>query len=671
MAIDTMKRVTIVTQVASSQRLIKTLHDLSVMELIDAGERFGEADGRLRRQTASTEECDVHLQKIRFVRGLLDRFAPEKQSFFAGLTPLPLVTTPEELDRALAEVDLEALYATAQELDETYRRAERVRADAESELRELTPFEDVEADLGALARLKRLGLVFGYLTARGFAALTQNVEAGQVMSWDVAAAGEPMKLVFAFRKEDEDAARRLLNEVGFEETPLPPLTGSVKERMAKLREDRAEAESQMAAVEARVKEMAEQRRPLKVLEAFWDSNRGKALARTQALRGKWVHVLCGYVREKDMPKLESALAREFPDAALTVEDPSPDEDVPVSISLPRLVRPIQMLIDLFGRPVYGTFDPSPFLIFNFFLFFGLCFGDVFYGIMLITLSLYLRSKTREYPGVFNFGTLFLYAGISTTICGAALGSWFGDLWNPDYLGEGNVLQRLRNGLFLGLDPLEKPLPALGLALLIGMLNQFYGISLKVYGLARNRDWASAIFDGVLWLLVLPGLILTMAGLMTDVIPGVVTKIGLVMTVLGAVGLVLTQGRAEQAFMSKAITGVVSLYGILGSYGITAFVGDTLSYCRLLALGVTTSIVAMSVNIMANMLREIPYVGFVLFLMLLVLGHIFNFGINVLGAFIHSMRLIFVEFFGRFYEGGARPFRPLGFDTPDYVLKRPA
>jgi V/A-type H+-transporting ATPase subunit I len=109
---------------------------------------------------------------------------------------------------------------------------------------------------------------------------------------------------------------------------------------------------------------------------------------------------------------------------------------------------------------------------------------------------------------------------------------------------------------------------------------------------------------------------------------------------------------------------------MGSYGITAFIGDTLSYCRLLALGLTTSIVAMAFNLLGGMLKGIPYVGTILFLLLLLIGHTFNFAISVLGAFVHSMRLIYVEFFGRFYETGSRPFQPLGFDSPACIMKGP-
>ncbi|MGC8846206.1 MAG: V-type ATPase 116kDa subunit family protein, partial [Candidatus Hydrogenedens sp.] len=133
------------------------------------------------------------------------------------------------------------------------------------------------------------------------------------------------------------------------------------------------------------------------------------------------------------------------------------------------------------------------------------------------------------------------------------------------------------------------------------------------------------------------------------------------------GLVLTQGRDQANPVARFVTGLISLYGIVGSYGITAFIGDTMSYCRLLALGLTTSIVAMSFNMIANLLRPIPYVGIIIFILALIVGHLFNFLISVMGAFVHSMRLILVEFFGRFYEGGGKPFEPLGFNSESAIL----
>ncbi len=133
-----------------------------------------------------------------------------------------------------------------------------------------------------------------------------------------------------------------------------------------------------------------------------------------------------------------------------------------------------------------------------------------------------------------------------------------------------------------------------------------------------------------------------------------------MLAAGALGLVLTQGRHEESIVARFLVGGVSLYGIMGTYGATSFIGDALSYSRLLALGLTTSIVGMSFNILADLTSDVPGVGVVLFAVLAILGHTFNFFISIIGAFVHSARLILLEFFGRFYEAGGVRYEPFGF-----------
>jgi len=186
---------------------------------------------------------------------------------------------------------------------------------------------------------------------------------------------------------------------------------------------------------------------------------------------------------------------------------------------------------------------------------------------------------------------------------------------------------------------------------------------------KRGDKQEALFDGLLWLVILPGFVFLVAKMFAPV-PQALFHLGLLLFVVGAIGLVLTQGRASEGLVSRLVTGVISLYGIVGTYGITAFIGDTMSYCRLLALALTTGIVALSFNMMADLLRPIPYVGIFLFVFVLIVAHIFNFLISVLGAFVHSMRLIFVEFFGRFYATGGKPFEPLGFDSKAAILRKP-
>jgi len=188
----------------------------------------------------------------------------------------------------------------------------------------------------------------------------------------------------------------------------------------------------------------------------------------------------------------------------------------------------------------------------------------------------------------------------------------------------------------------------------------------MYGMAKRGDKAGAVMDGLMWLIALPGFIIIVSGMFVTP-PSWLSWIGIALFGIGALGLVLTQGRDQANPIARFVTGLISLYGIVGSYGITAFIGDTMSYCRLLALGLTTSIVAMSFNMIANLLKPIPYVGIIIFILALIVGHLFNFLISVMGAFVHSMRLILVEFFGRFYEGGGKPFEPLGFNSESAIL----
>lgn len=684
MPIDKMKKLTLLCQVAESQRLMRTLHGLGIVEVTNVFEQHEAARESLERQEVSTEESDHELQRINLMLGLIDALAPEKKGFVAGLAPVPLLIDPKELDEVRQNFDIEGQYAVAHELDAAYRRAERNISDVENKLKDLRPFEDLPIRVGDLARPARVRILFGAIPAPNLEALAKDPNTPKTLAFEQVFAGShyrkdgapaaaqkdnakaTSRVLVAFPIEDQESARKALAAHGFEEITLPQVSGTVRDRIRELESDRQSLDAQTAEIKAKVAELAQHRRSLLVLKAFWESGKNLTIARTNSARGRWVQVVTGYIREVDVPRLQEAL-REHDRTSMIVEDPAPGEAVPVYIKLPPVIRPIQMLVDLFGLPAYNTFDPSPFIFTTFLLFFGICFSDVAYGTMLVALSLYIMSKTKAFVGVYNFARLLFYAGISTIIFGFLLGSWFGDLYMPQYLGENNIMYRIMTATQV-IDPLEKPIVVLLCALAIGMLNQFYGIALKMYSALLRGDKKEAYYDGLLWLITLPGFIVIIAGMFVPV-PPLVSKIGLIVFAFGAIGLILTQGRDSAGWGGRIITGIISLYGIVGSYGLTAFIGDTMSYCRLLALALTTGIVALSFNMMADLLRPIPYVGIFLFVGVLIVAHIFNFLISVLGAFVHSMRLIFVEFFGRFYATGSRPFSPLSFDTRTAILKK--
>ncbi len=691
MAIDHMKKVTLLCPVHAADRLNRTLHDLGIVELSDAQRVHADTIGVLNHCPTNTAVGDLHLSKISFILNLIDELLPEKKSFVQGLTPTPLIVEPEELTRAVGHVDLNALFTQAQEIDDAHKGAERRIAEVDNQLEALKPFHDLSINVTDFKNTTRVTLIFGTLPTARLDALAARKDAEDAFAWEIvvpgialrsdapknggdhgrklATQGKRTRIVAAFLPEDAATARQILASEQFEEVPLPNVPGKVRDRIRELQGDRNAAEEQLRLANARVAELTGHRHELQVLRAHWDSMRRQEMGRSEAVAGRWIHMVTGYTRARDVEKLGLTLKREVPEVVLSTEEPVAGESVPVSITLPKLIRPVQMLVNLFGLPPYAAFDPSPFIFINFLLFFGICFGDVGYGLMLTALGAYIAYKTRAYQNVSNFAMLLLFAGISTTIFGMLFGSWLGDLYNPEYLGKDNFLLAIKDK-FMILDPLADPVSMLLVALGLGMLNQFYGITLKAYGALRQGDWVTAVCDGLFWLIALPGLVIMISTMFVE-LPPLLFNIALAMFGLGALGLLLTQGRNEKGIFSKVSTGVISLYGIVGSYGCAAFIGDTLSYCRLLALALTTSIVALTVNMIAGLVGDVPYVGPILFVVILVVGHVFNFSISLLGAFVHAMRLIFVEFFGRFYEGGAKPFMPFGFDSPSCMLNRTA
>ena len=278
-----------------------------------------------------------------------------------------------------------------------------------------------------------------------------------------------------------------------------------------------------------------------------------------------------------------------------------------------------------------------------------------YGAIQIGICLYFMRKYKHSTGVHNFMMVFLYGGVAAMVGGALTGSWGGDLLSETYLGKGNVISGLVRSLTI-IDPLQSAFQFLVIVWVIGALNQFYGVGLAIYKAARRRDYASIVYDCVGWLLFLPAI---------SALLFIGTKWGTRIQVriphrLGDRTVLLFLGGARQGKgVGKVLMGLVNLYGIQSSYGAGSFLGDVLSYSRLLALGLTTSMLGSAFNMIGSLVK-VPVVGLLLGGVVLLFGHLLNYFMGAMGAFIHSARLILLEFFGRFYEGGAPRFHRFGF-----------
>ena len=664
MAIDRVKKVTILLPASQVDRLYPALHDLSMVHLTDASELIGTPEHLEHRfvrlePPEHAREVDDRVRRLAQVVSALAAYDSRKRSSVMEVfVPLPMVVQIEEFEaaaRGLDDQDLfDEVHGAVTRLHDARRRADELAA----EILTLEPLHRLRSSMAALCGMRSFTLSAGLVTAQKAARLEETARTLPLAVETIEAWDGNRAVLVAYRPADRAAVEAVLREVAFDEIAVPDLDESPAEALSRFEEERREALEAAESAEARLRTYAEDLREIEIALAYWENIQAKVQGRSKGLASNRIAVVGGYIRARDLTAFERRLSEGVPEATCLVENPAPGEAVPVSLTLPRWLRPMTLMVRMFGLPDYHSFDPTPFLASSFLLFFGICFGDVIYGLLLIAMAFVMARRLRAHAWMADFFRLFLYGGITTAFFGAVTGSWASDLWKPEYLGEGNVLQRAKE-TFPVFDPMAKLVIGLLIALGIGVVNQVYGILLNMYAAVRRRDYVAAIFDGGSWLLVLPGFIILASTLFAEV-PPTASTIGWGLFGAGYLMLIVSQGRQMPGVLGKVLGGMVSIYGIFGSYGCVSFIGDTLSYSRLLALGLTTSIVGMAFNIIAGLFSKVPVAGPVLFWLVVIGGHTFNFFISVLGGFVHSARLILLEFFGRFYQSGGQEFAPYGF-----------
>jgi V/A-type H+/Na+-transporting ATPase subunit I len=660
MSIEKMESVALLVPAASRDRFISWLYREREIHL----EEFENSDdawaGRFHSPNTDISPIEIQISRLQGALEFLREIHKPASDFLEGLFPVHILTTPQEIEKTVGEVDPENLSIECYRLRSSLEEAQEERTRLLGEKDRLLELEFLTVRIDNLRNLHHLS--FHLVSAAG---PTQKTFIGDTrLSEDihvelVSGIGNSVTYVITAPLSRQDIIREVIIDYALHEYVLPKVDGTIEHELVSLNQSITRAtvhEDKIRTEAVKLSEKWSSRADLAL--GWWESERNRILQQERMASSEHVFALRGYVRAGHREKFQAHMAESFPEAELDVVPIQADEDPPVSVTWNKFIRPAGLLVKMFGLPTYRSIDPTTFLTFTFLTFFGICYGDVLYGIMLLFLASWLKKRFRGQKGLVEFFRLFTYSGVSTIIFGVATGSWAADL--SAYFGAGNPVDALRLKLTL-LDPMAKPVVALGIAIGIGICNQLYGIFLRFYRDFQRGDFHSAVYDGVFWLVYLVSL-LTLSLLLVLKGPGWAKITALTFFLLAAIGLVLTQGRQEKSFIGRYITGVISLYGIMGTYGTTAFIGDVISYSRLMALGMTTTVVGMSFNIIANMLRDVPYVGWVLFFAMVVFGHVFNFVMSILSAFVHSARLILLEWFGRFYEGGGIPFRPFGFQS---------
>ena len=648
MAIEPMKRVVVLVPADGLSDFTSWLYRRSILHLTDVSEKLPENFQSIVRD--GTRACEK-ISRLEQVFAFCEYWHGTRKGFLKDLFSAKTTAHAEELREAALALDPDELHDEMAELiSRRESLMERLNA-VERESERLLPFAAVEIPLASLLSFKRVHVALFRLSGPAERQMEQSTLPALICE----------KLVndlfwVAFPQGDAEAIK-FLDSIGAVRQEIPWVNVPVSVRLAALPHEKASVLDKIARLDHDCRQFSSKKEKVEFALGYWQSELHHAEGLEKMLSSKRIAVVRGYLPSRELETFSAKVRKSYSGEVLA-EDPLPSEAVPVKIRTRPFFRPAELLVNMFGVPDYFSIDPTPFLTFSFLIFFGICFGDAVYGLALVALSLSLMRHFRANRGLRRFFLLFLYAGVSTFIFGALTGSWASDL--GDHLPDNNILKRLRDSVPY-FDPLRDPMFSLVIVIFIGIANQYFGIAMLIWRNWRRGDWRGVLYDGGLWYLYLTGLIILICGFFVRV-PAALFNTGWVLLGLGAVGLLLTQGRAEKTLFARFAVGLVSLYGILGSYGATSFIGDTLSYSRLLALGLTTSIVGMSFNVLADVVKATPFVGMVLFIAVLIFGHSFNFFLSIIGSFVHPARLILLEFFGRFYELGGVKYKPFGFQT---------
>ena len=648
MAVARMKRLLVAAHRSEREKLLHELQRLGVVEIEELDPKDLEEDAKVMKETPGDELLPLEdkLGEVRYVLDFLDRHFPPPRTLIEQFAGSRVPIDAEELER-IGEFDYGEIYRECRKLDETLTELSNKKSRLQTNMEQVEPWLSLDIPLDAPLETDWVRVLIGSIALRGEAeGASELMDVVPESCWiEVDRDRDRIRLVVVAPRDDVDKVQEILARYDFMPAAFPRYEGTVKEFYQECQAEWARIDEEYGKVLEAVKDLTQYRLQLRTLYDYLGLARDRLLAATNLVRTERACLLQGWVKEEDVDKVVDRLEERLESAAVQVRDPEPDEETPVALNNGPMSRPFEVLMELYSLPTRFQFDPTGFVAFFFGLFFAMAMTDAGYGIMLAAICFLLLRKVHMSPlGEKTFQLLFL-GGMATIVAGALTGGWWGD----------NIIT-IRP---LWFSPLDQPLTFLILSFGLGIIHLYVGMVLGFYENVKKGDVLAGIYDQALWMVLVAGLIVWLA--VGEGNPGV-ANIAKWASVISAIGIILTGGREAKNIFARLATGLYSLYNVTG------YLSDILSYSRLLGLGMATGIIANVINMVAMMVFQLPVVGPIGAVIILVGGHLFNLFISVVGSYVHCSRLQYVEFFGKFYEGGGRAFAPFAPETKYVYLE---
>ena len=632
-----MKHLRLLGMESEREALLKAMQNTECVEIssIDGNEEalksgFAKPDDKA---LMSAQEAS---RAYRTALASLDRFAPEKKGMFRkrqGVSRAAFFSAESEENARTAAEKINKDTRRLGEIESERTKNETLRAT-------LAPWLTVDAPLGGADGA--LAVFFGTaglnVTDDALKALVDSLDG--LLTWQQASSDRSLRyLLVMCHGSVKERALSALRDLGFSTVSFRGMTGTAKENDKALAENLAALEKERQEIEQRIAGLGGKRETL--LEA---SDRAAIALRREEAKNRLVgtdkvFLLEGWLPADRCAEIEKTL-KPFT-CAIETREPTEDEypQVPVQLKNNKLTRPLNMVTEMYSLPAYGTLDPNPLMAPFFILFYGIMMSDMGYGLLMMIASVIISKKYRPKGTSGELFSLLGLCGISTFIMGALTGGFFGDFLTQ-------LVAIVSPGTVFALPKLFDPLDDLTMILIgsmaLGMVQIVTGMAISLIEKCKRKKFLDAFFEEITWWIVFIGIALLALGKGAAVL-----YVGCALVLLGPI----VQGK-----------GWGKLTGVFGSLynHVTGYFGDILSYTRLMALMLAGSVIAQVFNMLAAMPGNV-----IAFIIISMLGNAMNFGLNLLGCYVHDLRLQCLEFFNKFYVDGGKPFRPMTLDT-EYV-----
>lgn len=632
-----MKHLRLLGMESEREALLKAMQDMECVEIssIDGSEEalksgFAKPDDKA---LMSAQEAS---RAYRTALASLDRFAPEKKGMFRkrqGVSRAAFFSAESEENARTAAETINKDTRRLGEIESERTKNEALRAT-------LAPWLTVDAPLGGAdgALAVFFGTVGLNVTDDALKALADSLDG--LLTWQQASSDRSLRyLLVMCHGSVKERALSALRDLGFSTVSFRGMTGTAKENDKALAENLAALEKERQEIEQRIAGLGGKREAL--LEA---SDRAAIALRREEAKSRLVgtdkvFLLEGWLPADRCAEIEKTL-KPFT-CAIETREPTEDEypQVPVQLKNNKLTRPLNMVTEMYSLPAYGTLDPNPLMAPFFILFYGIMMADMGYGLLMVIASVIISKKYRPKGTSGELFSLLGLCGISTFIMGALTGGFFGDFLTQ-------LVAIVSPGTVFALPKIFDPLDDLTMILIgsmaLGMVQIVTGMAISLIEKCKRKKFLDAFFEEITWWIVFIGIALLALGKGAAVL-----YVGCALVLLGPI----VQGK-----------GWGKLTGVFGSLynHVTGYFGDILSYTRLMALMLAGSVIAQVFNMLAAMPGNV-----IAFIIISMLGNAMNFGLNLLGCYVHDLRLQCLEFFNKFYVDGGKPFRPMTLDT-EYV-----